>query len=331
MKKYKLFAIAAALTSVMVLTACGGGAAQTTPVPVAEESAVEMPVEEEPVVEEPAVEEPVAEEVAPEPEFSDASDFNTAMPIAVISREDGSGTRGAFIELLGIERDGIDHTFAEADIQNGTSAVITSVAGNTYAIGYISLGSLNDTVSAVSIDGVPATPATVQDGSYPIFRAFYFAVGDLTAEAQDFLNFVLSAEGQATVASRGYISVDASALAFEAADVSGTVVITGSTSVFPIVELLAEQYGAINPNVNIEVHSTGSSAGITAARDGTADLGMTSRSLNDAELAEVAAVEIAYDGLAVIVNNDNPLSTISAEEVRQVFEGEIFNWSNFLN
>lgn len=296
MKKFNLKAISATvvLSSAMFLTACGGGATG------------------------------VAQAAEP-------SGFDTNMPIAVVSREDGSGTRGAFIELLGIERDGIDHTFVEADIQNGTSAVITTVAGNTYAMGYISLGSLNDTVSAVKIDGVAATPENVQSGTYPLFRAFYFAVGDnLTDAAQDFLNFVISAEGQEIVASRGYITVDSDAPAFVSNGATGTVVVTGSTSVFPIVELLGETFGELT-SINVEVHSTGSSAGITAAIDGTADLGMTSRALREAELAQVNAVEIAYDGLAVIVNNNNPIEVVSAEEVRLIFEGELFNWSNIFN
>lgn len=321
MKKFSVFAITAAVICALFLAACGGGTAPASSAPT------DVPA---PTVPAPAVPVPAAN--ADEPNVAaGVYDFNTHMPIAVISREDGSGTRSAFIELLGIERDGIDHTFAEADIQNGTSAVITTVAGNTYAIGYISLGSLNDTVSAVRIDGIAATPETVQDGSYPIFRSFYFAVGELSEVAQDFLNFVLSAEGQEIIASRGYIMVDNHAPAFNSSEAGGTVVITGSTSVFPIVELLGEQYREINGNANVEVHSTGSSAGITAARDGTADLGMSSRRLNTTELEEVIAVEIAHDGLAIIVNNDNPIETISAEEVRQVFEGEIFNWSAFLN
>ena len=257
---------------------------------------------------------------------SETTEFNHNMAIAVVSREEGSGTRGAFVELLGIERGGIDHTFIEADVKNGTSAVINTIAGNLYSIGYISLSSLNDTITGVSIDGVSAEAETVQDGTYPLYRTFYFAMGDLSEAASDFMNFVLSAEGQALVESGGYITVDENAPEFTGADVNGTVVITGSTSVFPIVELLSEIYREINPNVNVEVHSTGSGAGITAAIDGTADLGMSSRGLRETELDQVDAVPFAYDGIAIIINNNNPMTDMTAEQVRQIFEGEVFRW-----
>lgn len=317
MKRFKVFVLTVAIAGVMFLPACAGSSAPTTP---AAPSAAPTTASNE-----------VSAQQDDVPEVDEDLNFNTSMPIAVISREEGSGTRGAFIELLGIERDGVDHTFSEADIQNGTSAVITAVASNTYAIGYISLGSLNDTVTAISIEGVAASPETVQDGSYPIFRSFYFAIGELSDVASDFLNFVLSAEGQEIVASRGYIVVDSYAPAFESNGATGTVVVTGSTSVFPIVELLGESYREVNPNANVEVHSTGSSAGITAARDGTADLGMTSRALHSHELEEVDAISIAHDGIAIIANNSNPLESITAEEVRQIFEGELFNWSVLFN
>ncbi|MCL2016456.1 MAG: substrate-binding domain-containing protein [Defluviitaleaceae bacterium] len=253
-------------------------------------------------------------------------DFNANMTIAVMSREDGSGTRGAFVEMLGIERNGVDHTFIEADIQHSGGAVLTSVIANIHSIGYISLGSLNSTVSSVSIDGVLPTADTVRNGTYPIFRAFYFAFDDLTELAQDFVNFVLSAEGQQIAANRGYVSVSDELPAFAGSTASGRVVITGSTSVFPIVEVLGEKFETLNPSARIEVHSSGSSAGITAAIDGTADIGMSSRALNPNEIAQINSTEILFDGLAIIVNNNNPVQNMSVEEVRQVFEGKIFNW-----
>ncbi|MCL2398264.1 MAG: substrate-binding domain-containing protein [Defluviitaleaceae bacterium] len=293
MKKFRLLGIVTALTGAMLLTGCGGSNSQASQQSV--------------------------------------SGFNVNRAINVISREDGSGTRGAFIELLGIEIDGVDHTSSEADIANGTSVVITSVSGNIYAIGYISLGSLNNTVSAVSIEGVPASPETVQDGSYPIFRSFNLAIGNLNAVAQDFLDFVLSAEGQAIVVAGGYISVDATAPAFAGGGASGNVVITGSTSVAPVMERIAEAYMTVNPSANVEVHSSGSGAGITAARDGTADIGMSSRALHAHELEVVDSITVAHDGLAIIVNNNNPLENLSVEEIRQVFMGNIHNWSDLLN
>ena len=257
--------------------------------------------------------------------------FNSNMAIAVVSREDGSGTRGAFIELLGIERDGVDHTFSEADIQNSGGAVLTAVVANTYSIGYISLGSLNDTVASVSIDGVSPTADNVRNGTYPLFRSFYFVLdGSATPNplVQDFVAFVLSAEAQQIAAERGYISIDDNAPPFAGSTAEGGIVITGSTSVFPIIEVLGEAFEVLNPNARIEVHSTGSSAGINAAIDGIADIGMSSRTLHDHELAQVTALEILFDGLAVIVNPANPILDMSAETVRQIFEGEIFVWNN---
>jgi len=260
--------------------------------------------------------------------------FATNREINVISREDGSGTRGAFIELIGLQVTGtdgsvVDMTTSEAYIANGTSIVMGSVAANTYAIGYVSLGSLNDTVRAVPIDGILPSITTVQDGSYPLFRAFNiavpFEVNDLT---QDFIDFILSAEGQAVAEGRGYVPVDSQALAYAGAHgMTGRVVVLGSTSIAPVMERLKEAYEAINPGTTVEVQSAGSSAGINAARQGTADIGMASRDLSQAELAEVNSVTIAFDGVAVITHNDNPATTLSSEEVRQIFAGEVTRWS----
>jgi len=259
--------------------------------------------------------------------------FAANREINVISRETGSGTRGAFIELVGLEvrsADGsvVDTTTSEAYIANGTSIVMSSVLANTYAIGYISLGSLNDTVRAVPIDGVMPSTASVQNGTYPIFRAFNIAVPPgISGLAQDFIDFVLSAEGQEIVAGR-YIPVNSNAPAYAGAHgMTGTVVVLGSTSVAPVMEHLKEAYEAINPGVVIEVQSAGSSAGINAARQGTADIGMSSRELSVAELAEVASIPIAYDGLAVIVNVENTVSTLTTEQVRQIFAGETTRWN----
>jgi len=309
MKKLSLLATA---TLFLILSACSPAAPAAAPAPAAPAAPAQAAA--------PAPAAPAAP-AAPE------SDFNASRQINVISREEGSGTRDAFVELLEIEVDGVDHTSLEADIAQGTSVVIATVAGNTYAIGYISLGSLNDTVQAVAIDGVSASPATVQNGTYPVFRAFNLAVGDLSDVAQDFLDFVLSAEGQEIVAGRGYITVGANPPAFTGGDVSGTVVVTGSTSIAGVMERLAEAYVALNPDANVEVHSSGSGAGITAARDGTADIGMASRELRDTELEYVASVTMAFDGIAIIINNDNPVESLSSEEVRRIFIGELTTWS----
>ncbi|MCL1883547.1 MAG: substrate-binding domain-containing protein [Defluviitaleaceae bacterium] len=261
--------------------------------------------------------------------------FNDSREINVVSREDGSGTRGAFIEVLGIEVSGADGSVRDmttdnAEIAPGTSAVITSVAGNAYAIGYISLGSLNDTVTAISVNGVTPTAANVQNGSYPLFRTFYLAVQEELDElTQDFINFILSAEGQDIVADRNYVQANSSAAAFSGANgLSGTIVVSGSTSVESLMLRMKEAYEAINPAVTVEVHAGGTSAGINAAISGLAQIGMSSRELRDSEIEQgVMPIAIAYDGLAVIVNNENPTSNMQSELIRQIFVGDITRWN----
>lgn len=256
--------------------------------------------------------------------------------INVITREDGSGTRGAFIEILGIQRNvnGTlrDMTSREADVAGNTSTVIRGVTGNFYAIGYISLGSLGDGVRAVPIDGVQATPANVTNGSYPLFRGFHVAFREsLSPLAQDFIDFMLSVEGQEIVTNSGFVTVNQEPPVFTGGGHTGTIVVSGSTAVYAIMARLGEAYSAINPGVNVEVHSSGSSAGITGAINGINDIGMTSRDLTDDELTQVNYIPIAFDGLVVIVNNDNPLTTLSLDEVRQIFEGEKQHWSELIN
>jgi len=249
-------------------------------------------------------------------------------PIDVISREAGSGTRGAFIEVLGIEEGGVDRTYVEAVIQTGTGAVITAVAGNESAIGYISLGALRDDVRAVPINGVAASATNVQNGSYSLFRNFNLAAPrELSPLAQDFLDFILSAEGQAVVAA-GYISAVDNAPAFTGGELSGNLEITGSTSVAPLMERLAQAYMDITSGVNIEVHSSGSGAGITDAIEGRADFGLSSRELRPSELESVNNVLIAHDGLAVIVHNSNNVSSLTPEQVRDIFIGELSRWDD---
>ena len=262
-----------------------------------------------------------------------AADFDSSSLISVVSREDGSGTRGAFIELLGIEvknDDGekVDMTSVEAIIANSTNIVMTSVAGDINGIGYISLGSLNETVKAVKVDGVEASVENIQSGEYKVYRPFNVAYkGELSAAAQDFLNFILSAEGQTVVEDAGYIKVAPEAEAYAATVTEGKVVVGGSSSVTPLMEKLTEAYLAINPNVEIEVQMSDSTTGMTSAIDGIVDLGMASRELKETELAELTPVVIANDGIAIVINNDNPTEELTQEQIRQIFVGEVTTWA----
>jgi len=263
-----------------------------------------------------------------------SSAFALADEINVISREDGSGTRGAFIELFGIEQkneDGekIDRTTDECDITNSTSVMMTSVSGNDCAIGYISLGSLNDTVKALAIDGAEASVENIKAGTYNVARPFNIATLAETGEAaQDFIAFIMSAEGQAVIEENGYIAAVENAPAFEGGSVSGKIVIAGSSSVTPVMEKLAEAYMAVNPNVEIELQQTDSSSGMTSTRDGVCDIGMASRALKDSEIESgLSPMTIAMDGIAVIVSNDNPVDGLTSDQVRGIYMGEISDWS----
>ncbi len=258
-------------------------------------------------------------------EAAPASDFDMDNEITVISREDGSGTRGAFVELMGVLVDDVDMTTVEAIISNKTDAVMTGVAQDEYAIGYISLGSLNDTIKAVSVDGVAPSSEAIIAGEYKVARPFNIAVkDDSNPLAQDFISFIMSSAGQEIVAD-GYIPVSEGE--YTASNMEGRLVVGGSTSVTPVMEALGEAYTALNPNVVVEVQGTGSSAGMTGAIDGTLDIGMASRNLKDSELAELTATAIAQDGIAVIVNNENPMDAISAESIKNIYLGEVTEWS----
>lgn len=251
--------------------------------------------------------------------------------ISVVSREDGSGTRGAFVELFGIEEkiDGekVDMTTEEASVTNSTSVMMTTVAGDENAIGYISLGSLNDTVKALKIDGVEASVENVADDSYKVSRPFNIITGEeVSAEAQDFINFILSAEGQQIVEDNGYIKVDAAAQAYESTNPSGKVVLSGSSSVTPVMEKLSEAYQEVNKDMAIEVQQSDSTTGITSAKDGICDIGMASRDLKDEEKEGLTATVIAKDGIAVIVNNTNEMEDMTSEQVKSIFTGETTEW-----
>ncbi len=262
------------------------------------------------------------------------SEFDYDNDIAVISREDGSGTRGAFVELFGVEQkndagEKVDYTTVEATITNNTSVMMTTVANDEYAIGYISLGSMNDTVKAVKIDGVEASVENIKNGSYTVNRPFNVAVKENMSEAaQEFLSFIMSAEGQAIVEEEGYIKIDDAAAAFEGGMTEGKVVVAGSSSVTPVMEKLKEAYEAVNANVTIEINTSDSSTGVSSAIEGTCDIGMASRALKDSELeVGVKEVTIAKDGIAVIVNYGNPTDDMTTETVKNIYVGDILTWS----
>ena len=254
--------------------------------------------------------------------------------INVISREDGSGTRGAFIELFGIqeEKDGekIDMTTVDASITNSTSVMMTTVAGDENAIGYISLGSLNDTVKAVKIDGAEATAENVANDTYKVSRPFNIVTGEKVSEAaQDFVNYIMSEEGQQIVEDNGYIKADAEAKPYEAADVEGKVVVAGSSSISPVMEKLKEAYEAVNKNVTVEVQQSDSTTGVTSAAEGICDIGMASRELKDEEIEmNLTATVIAKDGIAVVVNNENEVEDLTSDQVKAIFTGETTEWED---
>lgn len=270
------------------------------------------------------------------PEANSSEEFNLDSTINVVSREDGSGTRGAFVEIVGIlEKDAegneIDNTYEEAIIQNATDAVITTVAGDKYSIGYISLGSINDTVKTLKIEGVEASPENIQNNAYKIARPFNIAYKEsLSSLEKDFIDFVLSAEGQSIVLDQGYVQVNTDLPKYNNTDQEGRLVIAGSTSVTPVMEKLAEAYENIHSKVSIEIQSTGSSAGIQAAIEESANLAMASRELKDSELEKLTAKVIAIDGIAIIVNKENPVEDISLDEIKSIYTGEIIVWEELI-
>ena len=263
-------------------------------------------------------------------ENSSTADNSTAgNPISVVTREDGSGTRGAFVELFGIEdADGNDAITQSAEISNSTSVVMTTVAGNPDAIGYISLGSLDNTVKALEIDGVAATVDNINNGTYKVYRPFNIATKEgLSETAQDFVNFIMSEQGQAIVAEEGYISVENSG-SYTPSGKTGTVTVSGSSSVTPVMQVLKEEYEALNHDVTIELQQSDSTTGVNDAIAGTSDIGMASRALKDSELEQgVVGTVIANDGIAVIVNNESTVTGLTSEQVKGIYMGELTNWS----
>ena len=276
-------------------------------------------------------EEATTEEEEEEEEATEASVEGT---INVYSREEGSGTRDAFTELMGIlDENDVDNTTDSAVVTNSTAVMLTSVAGDTNGIGYVSLGSLDDTVAAVAVDGVEATAENVSTGDYTISRPFNVVLpAEVSAEAQDFLNYILSAEGQAIVEEEGYVAVVDGAESYTADEsASGSITVAGSSSVTPVMEKLAEAYEEANGAVEVSVQQSDSSTGVQNAIDGVCDLGMASRDLKDTESSEGVTQEtIAMDGIAVIVNLDAGITDLTSDQIMQIFTGEVTDWSEVL-
>lgn len=255
--------------------------------------------------------------------------------ISVISREEGSGTRGAFIELFGIEEkdasgEKIDHTTEEAQVTNSTSVMMTNVAGDPLAIGYISLGSLDHSVKALRVDGAEASAENVKNNSYKISRPFNIAVKEGVSEAaQDFIDYIMSAEGQKIVEDNGYIAIKDDAEAYAGSQPEGKVVVGGSSSVTPVMEKLKEGYETVNPKAEIEIQQTDSTTGMESAISGAYDIGMASRELKDSETESgLAGQAIALDGIAVIVNNENAMTDITSDQVKEIYTGEVTDWED---
>jgi len=263
--------------------------------------------------------------------FSCSGEFDPNKAINVISREDGSGTRSAFVELFNVREtvDGItkDLTTKEAVIKSNTGLIMTNVAGDKQAIGYISLGSVNDTIKTVSIEGVAATNANVKNGSYPISRPFNIATkGDPTGLVKDFIDYILSAEGQAVV-SVDCVAVVDNAPAYSGSKPSGKIVISGSSSVTPLMTKLVEAYLKVNTNATIDIQQSDSSAGMNDAVSGVCDIGMASRDLKDSEREQLNPIQIAIDGIAVIVNKANTITNLTKEQVKLIYTGEVSIWN----
>lgn len=258
--------------------------------------------------------------------------FDTSKDISVVSREDGSGTRGAFIELTGVEEkdaDGnkVDNTTLDASITNSTEVMMTTVSGNDYAIGYASLGSLNDTVKAVKVGGVEATADNINADTYTLARPFNIVTGDSVSEvAQDFINYIMSEDGQKIISDNGYIEVENTG-SFTSSKVKGSIVVAGSSSVTPVMEKLKEAYAKVNSNASIEIQESDSTTGVNSAIEGTCDIGMASRDLKDEEKG-VKATAIAKDGIAVIVNNNNTIDDLTVDQIKDIFTGAVTTWAD---
>ena len=250
--------------------------------------------------------------------------------ISVITREDGSGTRGAFTELCGIVADDKDNTVSSAEVTNSTAVMLTTVAGNAASIGYVSVGSLNDSVKALEVDGVAPSVDTVADGSYSISRPFNLVTRDgeaLSDAAQDFFNYIMSTDAADVISKEGYVAQGTESYTSNGA--KGSVVVAGSSSVTPVMTKLKEAYADINPDVSVDVQQSDSTTGVTSTQEGVCDIGMASRELKDEETTEnLTATEIARDGIAVVVNNDNDIDELTSDQVKAIFTGETTDWED---
>ena len=254
--------------------------------------------------------------------------------ISVLSREEGSGTRVAFVELFGVEEENadgekVDNTTVDAQVTNSTAVMMTGVAQDPQAIGYISLGSLDDSVKALKVDGAEASAENVKNGTYKVSRPFNIVTSDdISDVAQDFVDYILSSDGQAIVG-EDYIPVDDAAEAYAGTSPEGSVVVAGSSSVSPVMEKLKEGYEAVNPNASIEIQTSDSTTGVESTISGICDIGMASRELKDTETSEgVTGTQIAIDGIAIIVNNENSMTDITSDQVKQIYTGEVTNWED---
>ena len=312
MKRKSVAAVVTAAAMMMSLAACGSSAADSTP--AASEST--------------ASSETASGEAAPA-ESEAAADFDTDQDITVISREDGSGTRGAFTELCGIMEDDKDNTVSSAEVTNSTAVMLTTVAGNAASIGYVSVGSLDDSVKALEVDGVAPSVDTVADGSYSISRPFNIVTnGDATDPvAVDFIAYVLSKDGQAIATDNGYIGEDGAD--FTSAQPEGKIVVGGSSSVSPLMEKLIEAYKTVNPNAELELQTTDSTTGVSGALEGTYTIGMASRELKDSEVEGGAkATVLALDGIAVVVNPGNTTDDLTVDQIKDIYTGELTTWAD---
>lgn len=315
MKRTSVVASVLAATMALSLAACGGSASTSESASASESTAAST-------------------SEAAESTGAEATDFDADQDITVISREDGSGTRGAFIELTGVEEkndagEKMDMTTEAAAIQSSTNGVMTAVANDETAIGYISLGSLNDTVKAVTVGGVEATAENVSNGTYTLARPFNIVTnGEPTdAVAVDFIAYCMSPEGQALATEEGYIGGEGTE--FTSTQPSGSITVGGSSSVSPLMEKLIEAYAAVNPNATIEMLTTDSTTGVTGALDGTYTIGMASRELKDTETAEGAtATVLAMDGIAVVVNPANSTADLTVDQIKSIYTGETTVWAD---
>lgn len=263
-------------------------------------------------------------------ESTEQSDKGMSGEITVVSREEGSGTRDAFVELLGIlDENDNDLTTQMAEVTNSTSVMLSTVAQNQKAIGYVSLGSLSDEVKSIQIDGIDATAENIKSGEYKVSRPFNIAYKEnkLTDLDKDFMKFIMSEQGQAIVEKEGYIRL-AGEGSYEAAKLKGKITLAGSTSVAPLMDVLKDEYIKLNPDVTIEIQESGSSAGIQSAMEGATEIGMSSRELKDEEAKELTSKQIALDGIAVIVNKESKITTLTSEQIKSIYTGDVTDWAD---